>query len=79
MLKVLFFDVVVFIVNWFCDNLLKECNVDDKIRVFVMVSKNWIYYILSCMGFVKKKNLKFIFVIYLKLIEGKVLVYFCSF
>lgn len=68
MLKVLFFDVVVFIVNWFCDNLLKECNVDDKIRVFVMVSKNWIYY-----------NLKFIFVIYLKLIEGKVLVYFCSF
>lgn len=78
MLKVLFFDVVVFIVNWFCDNLLKECNVDDKIRVLVMVSRNWISYILSCMGF-NKKMLKFIFVIYLKLIEGKILVYFCSF
>lgn len=78
MLKVLSFDVAVPTANWFCDNLLKECNADDKTRALAMVSKNWTYHILSCMGFAKKKNSKFIPAIHLKPIEGKILVYFCS-
>lgn len=57
-LKVLSFDVAVPTANWFCDNLLKECNADDKTRALAMVSKNWTYHILSCMGFAKKKKFK---------------------
>lgn len=73
-LKVLSFDVAVPTANWFCDNLLKECNADDKTRALAMVSRNWTSHILSCMGFTKKcQN-----AIHLKPIEGKVLVYFCS-
>lgn len=49
MLKVLSFDVAVPTANWFCDNLLKECNADDKTRALAMVSKNCTYHILSCM------------------------------
>lgn len=76
-LKVLSFDVAVPTANWFCDNLLKECNADDKTRALAMVSRNWTSHILSCMGFNKKMS-KFIPAIHLKPIEGKVLVYFCS-
>lgn len=36
-LKVLSFDVAVPTANWFCDNLLKECNADDKTRALAMV------------------------------------------
>nr|XP_022320685.1 G2/mitotic-specific cyclin-A-like [Crassostrea virginica] len=35
-LKVLSFDVAVPTANWFCDNLLKECNADDKTRALAM-------------------------------------------
>lgn len=35
-LKVLSFDVAGPTANWFCDNLLKECNADDKTRALAM-------------------------------------------
>ncbi|XP_061165183.1 G2/mitotic-specific cyclin-A-like [Saccostrea echinata] len=35
-LKVLSFDVAVPTTNWFCDNLLKECDADEKTRALAM-------------------------------------------
>lgn len=68
-LKVLSFDVAVPTANWFCDNLLKECNADDKTRALAMVSKNCRYHISAACAY--KKMSKFILVFHLKQIEVK--------